>query len=67
MSQPTIRARRDALGLTQKTAAELAGVTEPTWQRFEALPIVKPCPTIEDHLKNCGGAKVCPACHHPWL
>jgi len=34
MSQ-TIRARREALKLTQKTAAQLAGVTEPTWQRFE--------------------------------
>ena len=32
---PTIRARRDALGLTQKTAAQVAGVTETTWQRFE--------------------------------
>lgn len=31
----TIRARREALKLTQKTAAQLAGVTEPTWQRFE--------------------------------
>jgi transcriptional regulator with XRE-family HTH domain len=31
----TIRGRREALGLTQKTAAELAGVTESTWQRFE--------------------------------
>ena len=31
----TIRGRREALGLTQKTAAELAGVSEPTWQRFE--------------------------------
>ena len=31
----TIRGRREALGLTQKQAAELAGVTEPTWQRFE--------------------------------
>lgn len=30
-----IRGRREALGLTQKQAAELAGVTEPTWQRFE--------------------------------
>lgn len=30
-----IRGRREALGLTQKTAAELAGVSEPTWQRFE--------------------------------
>lgn len=35
MSQAAIRGRREALGLTQKTAAELAGVTEPTWQRFE--------------------------------
>lgn len=33
--------------------------------RFEAVPIVKPCPTIADHIKNCGGAKVCPSCHHP--
>lgn len=32
----TIRGRREALGLTQKQAAKLAGVTEPTWQRFEA-------------------------------
>jgi len=31
----TIRGRREALKLTQKQAAELAGVTEPTWQRFE--------------------------------
>ena len=31
----TIRARREALKLTQKTAAQLAGVTESTWQRFE--------------------------------
>jgi transcriptional regulator with XRE-family HTH domain len=31
----TIRGRREALKLTQKTAAKLAGVTEPTWQRFE--------------------------------
>lgn len=31
----TIRARRDALGLTQKTAAKLAGVNEQTWHRFE--------------------------------
>jgi len=30
-----IRARREALKLTQKTAAQLAGVTAPTWQRFE--------------------------------
>ena len=32
---PAIRARREALKLTQKTAAQLAGVTWPTWQRFE--------------------------------
>ncbi|TXH50593.1 MAG: hypothetical protein E6Q97_20175 [Desulfurellales bacterium] len=32
----TIRGRREALGLTQKQAAKLARVTEPTWQRFEA-------------------------------
>jgi len=34
MSQ-AIRACREALKLTQKTAAQLAGVTESTWQRFE--------------------------------
>jgi transcriptional regulator with XRE-family HTH domain len=45
----TIRGRREALGLTQKTAAELAGVTESTWQRFEtggkkvALYLVSRC------------------------
>lgn len=41
MSQ-AIRARREALKLTQKTAAQLAGVTWPTWQRFETggYPIV---------------------------
>lgn len=32
---PAIRARREALQLTQKTAAQLAGVTAPTWRRFE--------------------------------
>ena len=35
MSNVAIRARREALKLTQKTAAQLAGVTWPTWQRFE--------------------------------
>jgi DNA-binding XRE family transcriptional regulator len=35
MSNAAIRACREALKLTQKTAAQLAGVTEPTWQRFE--------------------------------
>ena len=35
MNHEAIRARREALKLTQKTAAQLAGVTEPTWQRFE--------------------------------
>ena len=38
----TIRARREALKLTQKTAAQLAGVTEPTWQRFETGGKVAP-------------------------
>ena len=41
MSQ-AIRARREALKLTQKTAAQLAGVTEPTWQRFETGKKVAP-------------------------
>jgi len=41
MSQ-AIRARREALKLTQKTAAQLAGVTEPTWQRFETGGKVAP-------------------------
>lgn len=41
MSQ-AIRARREALNLTQKTAAQLAGVTEPTWQRFETGGKVAP-------------------------
>ena len=35
MSNVAIRARREALKLTQKTAAQIAGVTWPTWQRFE--------------------------------
>lgn len=38
----TIRTRREALKLTQKTAAQLAGVTEPTWQRFETGGKVAP-------------------------
>lgn len=38
----TIRGRREALGLTQKKAAELAGVSEPTWQRFETGNKVAP-------------------------
>jgi len=42
MSQ-AIRARREAMKLTQKTAAQLARVTEPTWQRFETGGKVAPC------------------------
>ena len=33
--------------------------------RFASIPVTPPCPSVADHLKNCGGAKVCPACHHP--
>lgn len=35
MSDPTIRAAREAAGLTQRAAAERAGWRQETWQKYE--------------------------------